>query len=91
MIIARCVASEATLLFQAHKLWYYKTMKLILTIDSNQEEQGLRITDRFITPDKEFLTLNREQQVNILRILKKDIEDLILKNDLITARQAGLN
>jgi len=66
-------------------------MKLILTIETNQGEKDLHIGTRFIAPDKEFLTLHREHQVNILRVLKQDIEDLILKNDLITDRKAGYN
>jgi len=57
-------------------------MKLVFIIEPGQ---------RFIAPDKEFMALNREKQVDILRVLKQNIEDLILKNDLITARKAGYN
>jgi len=62
----------------------------MFTIDINHAKPD-QLYPTTVTPDNEFAALNRIQQVEILRILKQDIEDLILKNDLITARKAGYN
>jgi hypothetical protein len=66
-------------------------MKLILNIDTTKIEGGLHIGERIITTDKEFMALPRESQVKILQAIKNDLDAIVHKNNLITARQAGLN
>ena len=66
-------------------------MKLTIFLETTKSEQGLRIGDRLLTPDREFAALSREKQVQILQLVKKDLGEVIRKNNLITSRQAGLN
>jgi len=66
-------------------------MKLTIFLETTKTENGLRIGDRLLTPDKEFASLPREKQVQVLQIIKNDLDEVIRKNNLITSRQAGLN
>lgn len=66
-------------------------MKLTIFLETTKNEQGLQIGDRILTRDKEFAALSREKQVQILQLVRKDLEVVISKNNLITSRQAGLN
>lgn len=66
-------------------------MRIIISMDTEKIGNQMKIMDRIITPDQQFHSLSRENQLIVIETIKNDLDKVIKKNHLITSRQAGLN